>query len=131
VLDHPQDQQQWEKSGGLTGYVTAEIIKKHLFPPPEAGCKDEEQVVTFLCGPPAMIQKAALPALKGMSPPVALWLACFASHKRSLLHGDLLTDYFGHARLGLYGRRKLLRFLSGHRNECRQKTRPHHPRSAS
>jgi nitrate reductase (NAD(P)H) len=64
VLDHPQDQQQWEKSGGLTGYVTAEIIKKHLFPPPEAGCKDEEQVVTFLCGPPAMIQKAALPALK-------------------------------------------------------------------
>lgn len=51
VLSHPTDD--WE---GLKGHVNADIIKKSLFPP-------EEGSVAFLCGPPAMIQKAALPAL--------------------------------------------------------------------
>jgi nitrate reductase (NAD(P)H) len=54
-------------TGGIAGYVTAEIMKKHLFPPAKPGCKDEEQVLTFLCGPAAMIQKAAPPALKSTS----------------------------------------------------------------
>ena len=53
VLSHPSDN--WK---GLKGHVNEEIIKKSLFPPG----KDS---VVFLCGPPAMIQKAALPALKG------------------------------------------------------------------
>jgi hypothetical protein len=42
-------------------------MKKHLFPQAKLGCKDEEQVLTFLCGRAAMIQKAALPALKSTS----------------------------------------------------------------
>lgn len=53
VLSHPSES--WK---GLKGHVNAEIIKKNLFPP-------EEDSACFLCGPPAMIQKAALPALKG------------------------------------------------------------------
>ncbi|RYO93972.1 hypothetical protein DL764_007901 [Monosporascus ibericus] len=52
VLSHPSDS--WE---GLKGHVNEEIIKKSLFEP-------NEKSVVFLCGPPAMIQKAALPALK-------------------------------------------------------------------
>lgn len=53
VLSHPS-----EKWTGLKGHVNADIIKKNLFPPgKDSAC--------FLCGPPAMIQKAALPALKG------------------------------------------------------------------
>ena len=59
VLSHPNDKQGWEKKGGLSGHVDADVIKKNLFPP-------EEGSVVFLCGPPGMIQKAALPALKGM-----------------------------------------------------------------
>ena len=43
---------------GLKGFVTREIFEKHLFEP-------SENSVVFLCGPPVMIQKAALPALKG------------------------------------------------------------------
>jgi hypothetical protein len=39
--------------------VNEEIIKSSLFEP-------AEENVVLLCGPPAMIQKAALPALKGM-----------------------------------------------------------------
>ncbi|KAK4979657.1 hypothetical protein LTR28_003387 [Elasticomyces elasticus] len=120
VLDHPDNKDEWEKKGGLSGYVNADIIRNYLFPPPTPSPKpkkpdDEDQdanakegaakkednsqdgngkrrsarskkrddsnkdgkdkkeernanegdVVTFLCGPPAMIQKAALPALKG------------------------------------------------------------------
>lgn len=53
VLSHAGDD--WK---GLTGHVDEDKIKQNLFPP----AKDS---VTFLCGPPAMIQKAALPALKG------------------------------------------------------------------
>lgn len=53
VLSHPGDG--W---GGLTGHVNEDIIKQSLFPP-------AQNAVTFLCGPPAMIQKAALPALRG------------------------------------------------------------------
>lgn len=54
VLSQPSDA--W---GGLKGYVNEDIIKKALFPP-------GEDSVALLCGPPAMIQKAALPALRGL-----------------------------------------------------------------
>lgn len=53
VLDHPSDQ--WD---GCRGHVNPEIIKGSLFKP-------EKGSVVFLCGPPAMIEKAALPALRG------------------------------------------------------------------
>lgn len=43
---------------GLKGYVNKDIIKEHLFEP-----KEMENLV-LLCGPPVMIQKAALPALE-------------------------------------------------------------------
>ncbi|OAQ97561.1 hypothetical protein LLEC1_06394, partial [Akanthomyces lecanii] len=52
VLSHAGDG--WD---GLRGHVDEQMIRETLFPP------DEDSVV-FLCGPPAMIQKAALPALK-------------------------------------------------------------------
>ena len=52
VLSHPSDE--WK---GLSGHVNEEIIKDSLFPP-------EEGTASFLCGPPTMIQKVALPALK-------------------------------------------------------------------
>jgi nitrate reductase (NAD(P)H) len=60
VLSHPKDKAEWEKKGGLSGHVNAGIIKARLFAP-------EEESVVLLCGPPGMIQKAALPALKGES----------------------------------------------------------------
>lgn len=53
VLSHPSEN--WK---GTKGHVDASIIKANLFEP-------EKKSVVFLCGPPAMIQKAALPALKG------------------------------------------------------------------
>ncbi len=54
VLSHPSNQpKEWK---GLKGHVNADIIKNNLFPP----AKDSG---VFLCGPPAMIQKTALPAL--------------------------------------------------------------------
>ena len=52
VLSHPGDG--W---AGKTGHVNADIIREGLFEPGEASG-------AFLCGPPPMIQKAALPALK-------------------------------------------------------------------
>lgn len=52
VLSHPSDD--WK---GKKGHVDADIIKEALFEP-------GEKTGVFLCGPPAMIQKAALPALK-------------------------------------------------------------------
>ena len=52
VLSHPSDE--WK---GLCGHVNEDIIKDKLFPP-------EEGTASFLCGPPTMIQKVALPALK-------------------------------------------------------------------
>ena len=52
VLSHPSDE--WK---GKKGHVDADIIKEALFEP-------GEKTGVFLCGPPAMIQKAALPALK-------------------------------------------------------------------
>lgn len=55
VLSHPSDK--WK---GIKGHVNADIIKEHTFEPKDGN-------VVFLCGPPAMIQKAALPALKGES----------------------------------------------------------------
>nr|POF18611.1 nitrate reductase [nadh] 1 [Quercus suber] len=54
VLSHPSEE--WK---GLKGHVNEEILKSHLFPP-----DDDGQTACFLCGPPAMIQKAALPALR-------------------------------------------------------------------
>lgn len=52
VLSHPSDD--WK---GKKGHVNADIIKEALFAP-------GEKTGVFMCGPPAMIQKAALPALK-------------------------------------------------------------------
>jgi nitrate reductase (NAD(P)H) len=52
VLSHPSDE--WK---GTKGHVDADIIKAGLFEP-------GERTGVFLCGPPGMIQKAALPALK-------------------------------------------------------------------
>lgn len=63
VLSHPSEG--WK---GKTGHVNADIIKQSLFPP-------EEGSAVFLCGPPAMIQKAALPALKGEFDPNLLQAA--------------------------------------------------------
>ena len=54
VLSHPKDDKKWQV---LKGHVNADIIKKNCFEPQEGG------TAVFLCGPPAMIQKAALPAL--------------------------------------------------------------------
>ena len=55
VLSHPTAE--WK---GLKGHVSEEIIKDSLFAP-------DEDSVALLCGPPTMIQKAALPALRGTS----------------------------------------------------------------
>jgi nitrate reductase (NAD(P)H) len=52
ILSHPS-----EKWGGKKGHVNADIIK-------EVGFEPQEGSVALLCGPPAMIQKAALPALR-------------------------------------------------------------------
>ncbi|KAF9875001.1 nitrate reductase [Colletotrichum karsti] len=52
VLSHPSDD--WR---GLSGHVDESILKESLFPP-------SEDSAVFLCGPPTMIQKAVLPALK-------------------------------------------------------------------
>jgi nitrate reductase (NAD(P)H) len=54
VLSHPEDG--WD---GLKGHVDAHVLRDHLFDP-------DDETVTFLCGPPGMIQKSALPALIGM-----------------------------------------------------------------
>lgn len=51
VLSHPSEN--WK---GLKGHVDADIIREHTFEPSEGS-------VALLCGPPGMIQKAALPAL--------------------------------------------------------------------
>jgi len=52
VLSHPRSKE-WK---GLSGHVNEDIIKQNCFPP-------DGGAAAFLCGPPAMIQKAALPAL--------------------------------------------------------------------
>lgn len=72
VLSHPSDDWQGEK-----GHVNADILKEALFEPG----KDS---AVFLCGPPAMIQKAALPALRGI-------LDMFHSHSKLL--ADSWTDW--------------------------------------
>ncbi|OKL61217.1 hypothetical protein UA08_03380 [Talaromyces atroroseus] len=53
VLSHPSSSD-W---AGLKGHITPDILRKHAFEP-----SDENAVL--LCGPPAMIEKVALPALK-------------------------------------------------------------------
>ena len=53
ILSHASDK--WD---GLKGHIDEESIKKTLFPP----SKDESLVL--VCGPPGMIQKAAVPALE-------------------------------------------------------------------
>ena len=50
-------EQDWQ---GLKGHVNADVIKAELSEP-------GERTTVFLCGPPTMIQAAALPALKGES----------------------------------------------------------------
>jgi nitrate reductase (NAD(P)H) len=52
VLSHPSGD--WK---GKKGHVDADLIREALFGP-------GEKTGVFLCGPPAMIQKAALPALR-------------------------------------------------------------------
>jgi nitrate reductase (NAD(P)H) len=42
---------------GIRGHVTEDIIKQHAFEP-------DKNNAALLCGPPTMIQKAVLPALK-------------------------------------------------------------------
>lgn len=54
VLSHADDE--WK---GERGHVTKELLQKSLFGPGENN-------VALLCGPPAMIQNAVLPALKEM-----------------------------------------------------------------
>lgn len=76
VLSHPGDG--WK---GLTGHVTGDIIKDALFSPSDTS-------VAFVCGPPAMIQKAALPALKG---------------KKTLIHGAFGTVVPGLLTFGRLG----------------------------
>jgi nitrate reductase (NAD(P)H) len=76
VLSHSGDG--WK---GLKGHVNADILKENLFEP-------NEDSVVFLCGPPAMVQKAALPALRGM------YLSC--------CHCYELTD--SPDRMGIQGR---------------------------
>ena len=53
VLSHPSNG--WK---GIKGHIDADIIRDNAFEPKEGNA-------VFLCGPPTMIQKAALPALKG------------------------------------------------------------------
>jgi NAD(P)H-flavin reductase len=53
VLSHPSDE--WK---GIKGHVDEKIIKENGFAPDDA-------CAAFLCGPPAMIQKAVLPTLTG------------------------------------------------------------------
>lgn len=52
VLSHAGED--WK---GKKGHVTKEILQKCVFPP-------GQDTVALLCGPPAMIQKAVLPALR-------------------------------------------------------------------
>ena len=52
ILSHPDEG--WK---GERGHVDEERIRKRLWEPGEGRA-------VFLCGPPAMIQKAALPALR-------------------------------------------------------------------
>lgn len=52
VLSHPSDG--WK---GKKGHVDADLIREALFEP-------GDKTGVFLCGPPGMIQKAALPALR-------------------------------------------------------------------
>lgn len=52
ILSHPGEE--WE---GRKGHVDAGLIKEALFGPGEG-------TGVFLCGPPGMVQKAALPALR-------------------------------------------------------------------
>ncbi|GAB7328539.1 hypothetical protein MBLNU13_g00494t1 [Cladosporium sp. NU13] len=53
VLSHPS-----EKWMGMKGHVNEQVIKEHLFGP------DEDGAAVFLCGPPGLIQKGAMPALR-------------------------------------------------------------------
>ncbi|KAK4991829.1 hypothetical protein LTR28_001303, partial [Elasticomyces elasticus] len=54
VLSHPSEE--WK---GKTGHVNADILKEALFAPGDG-------TAVFLCGPPSMIQKAVLPALRNL-----------------------------------------------------------------
>lgn len=83
VLSHPSDK--WK---GIKGHVNADIIRENAFEPKEGN-------VVFLCGPPTMIQKAVLPALKGEESQLSL--------------GRIGADCFD--RLGLQGGGELFRVL--------------------
>jgi nitrate reductase (NAD(P)H) len=54
VLSHPSEE--WK---GLKGHVNGEVIRGSLFGPGEEGA------VVFLCGPPGLIQRGAMPVLRG------------------------------------------------------------------
>lgn len=49
VLSHPKNEDEWNRQGGLSGHVNADMIKGELFEP-------SGDSVALLCGPPAMIQ---------------------------------------------------------------------------
>ena len=70
---------------GLRGFVTREIFEKHLFAPSESS-------VVFLCGPPVMIQKAALPALKGKFYITIPFFLSFHHRHTGYEASDWLTD---------------------------------------
>jgi nitrate reductase (NAD(P)H) len=53
-LSHPSEG--WK---GAKRHVNADVIRENCFAP-----DGEKESVTFLCGPPAMVQMAALPALR-------------------------------------------------------------------
>lgn len=129
VLSKPKDKDAWAAQGGLSGYVNESMMKEKLFPPSKnnvgetVNAKDDGNeedadagnVVTFLCGPPAMIQKAALPALKGMSSP----LFC---RRRNCF--DLISQYtnirvfFSFNRLGIQRRGGLFWLLVAPLQSC-------------
>lgn len=62
VLNDPRDD--WK---GPRGFVTEDMIKRHLFEP-------SEESVVLLCGPPVMMEKAVLPVLDGTLIPTFKWL---------------------------------------------------------
>lgn len=59
VLSHPSHDDDDDGWDGLKGHVNDEIIRQYCFAP-------EKGAVAFLCGPPAMVQKAALPGVEGL-----------------------------------------------------------------
>jgi len=56
-LSKPPKDKDWKYT---TGHLDQDIMEEHLYPASDDG------TATFLCGPPGLIEKAAVPALKKM-----------------------------------------------------------------